>query len=156
MILQTDVLLNKDSAFTFDESGCALFDLTEWAVKKGYYTFSREVFYNDCLQWKKMGIIDYECTVLSWDLLAKELNLPYRIVIEEVDGQITHKLQRQPREDEIQLLRLFNPYSGYKHFVNADNRDNVTYDPLGESKTAEAYYERKGTIVSRRILRRID
>ena len=151
MILQQDKILNDMGGFKFKKFGCALFCLTEYAVRKQYYVFDRDTFYRDCIKWESMGIIDYDCTVLSWDLLCKELGLPYRIVIE--NG--THKLERQPESDEIQVLRLNNPYTGFKHFVNADNRDNVTYDPLGESNTAMAYYERQGTIQSRRILRSI-
>lgn len=151
MILQSDSFLNYNSDIQFKDKGCALFCITEWAVKKGYYVFEREKYLYSCEDWKTRGIIDNECTVLNWNLLCKELNLPYEIVIE--NG--THKLIRPPLPNEIQIMYLKHLELGYKHFVNGDNRDNVIYDPLGESNTAKAYYEHKGILIGRRIFRRV-
>lgn len=151
MILQTDLILNSLSDFSYGDSGCALFVLIDIAVKKQKYVFERESFIHDCEDWFNRELIDKECTILSWDGMLSALNLPYKIVIE--GG--THKLLRHPHENEIQILYLKHLERGYKHFVGADNRDNVTYDPLGESNTAKAYYERKGIIIGRRILREI-
>jgi hypothetical protein len=150
MILQTDKLLNSMSGITFDKSGCALFCLTEVAIRKGFYTFERHQFVKDCERWETKGIIDNEAFVLDWNRLCEALNLPYEIVIES-----THKLQRPPMNGEFQILHILNPYTNYMHFCNADNRDNVTYDPLGESDTAKMFYARKGSLLSRRIFKRV-
>lgn len=153
MIRQDDVLLNSMSELPFEEFGCALFDIQYLSVMHGTNTFKREHFILECENWLKAGVIDDETAILNWDRLCQDSGFPYQLVFE--DG--THKLHpmRELREDELQLLYLYNPDTGYHHFVVADEYDHIMYDSLGESETVRAYKKGKAHIESRRVFRRV-
>lgn len=153
MIRQDDVLLNNMCDFPFEDYGCALFDMKYLSVMHGQGIFQRTSFIEDCFNWEKAGVIDNETTILNWDRLAQDMGLPYRLVFE--NG--THKLDplRKLKDNEIQLLYLFNPETGFHHFVVGDEYDHIIYDSLGESVTGESYKCGTGYIESRRVFRRI-
>ena len=151
MILQSDPWLRENSKLTFEASGCALLAIVEKAVIKGRYNFKHESFLDTCRKLYEEDIIDDECTVLGWNSVLKYIGMgDYEIVIEDE----THLLHRSILPGEFQLLRLYNPETGFRHFVGADQFDNVTYDSLGESKTVEAYRNGRAMIASRRIFRK--
>lgn len=153
MIRQDDEVLNKLSDLPFKDYGCALFDLTYYGVMYGSYVFERGVFLTDCKEWEGSTYITSSTSIASWNGMCSAVNLPYRIVIE--NG--THKLpaDRQCRDDELQLLYLYNPDTGLNHFVCADRDDNITYDSLGDSLTGKAYKDGVGYIESKRVLRHV-
>lgn len=153
MIRQDDVLLKSMSDLPFEEFGCALFDIQYLAVMHGDNTFLRNHFITSCENWVRSKVIDDETTILNWNQLCQDSGLPYRLVFEHG----THKLSplRKLEENELQLLYLYNPETGYHHFVCADENDNITYDSLGVSITAKAYKRGVAVIESRRVLRKI-
>lgn len=148
MFKQTDRQLNN-SPFKFAEFGCGLFDIVYLSAMFGKYIFSRRKFLMDCISWLDMKIIDEDTFINNWDRLASASSLGYRLVIE--NG--THKLpaSRKLKPGELQLLYLYNPETGYRHFVVADENDNITYDSLGDSVTGKAYRRGVAYIESRRV-----
>jgi len=152
MILQTDEWLNRHE-FQYGKGGCALFTMAHFSIVEGKYTFDRESFLKDCRNLHSAGILWRDCTIRNWDRLAQNIGLPFRIVIE--NG--THILppDRPLKEDEVQLLYLYNPQTNLHHFVEGDRNDCIGFDPLGFSVTSEAYRLGHGYIESKRILRRI-
>ena len=153
MIRQDDVLLNSISELPFEDCGCALFDIQYLAVMHGDNTFVRSHFVEMCDNWIMAKVLDHETAILNWDRIAQDSGLPYRLVFE--DG--IHKLNplRKLKENELQLLYLYNPETKIHHFVVGDENDNVVYDSLGSSRTVEAYKRGVGYIESRRVFRRI-
>jgi len=153
MIRQDDILLNNMSDLPFEEYGCALFDVQYLSVMYGENTFKREHFISECENWLRSKVIDKETTILKWDRLLQDSGLPYKLVFE--DG--THKLHsmRELQSGELQLLYLYNPQTGFHHFVVGDEGDHIMYDSLGESETAKAYRKGKAYVESRRVFRRI-
>jgi len=153
MIRQDDVLLNNMSELPFEEFGCALFDIQYLAVMHGTNTFKRDNFLLECENWIKAGVIGKETQILNWNKLCQDSGLPYRLVFEDK----THKLHslRKLEENELQILYLYNPETGFHHFVVGDENDNITYDSLGESVTGKAYKKGVAYIESRRVFRRI-
>ena len=153
MIRQDDILLYAMSELPFKKYGCALFDMEYLSVMHGTGIFRRSTFVKDCEKLVDAKIIDKETAILNWDKLCGYLGLHYRLVFE--DG--THKLHsmRMLKENELQLLYLYNRSTGYHHLVCADRNDNITYDSLGESVTGEAYQHGKAFIESRRVFRKI-
>lgn len=153
MVRQDDEILNRLSKRPLKEYGCALFDILYLAVMYGSYSFTRQGFLNDVENWVRSGVLDKNMTVLDWDRLASDAGLPYRIVIE--NG--THKLpkERKLKSNELQILYLHNPKTGFSHFVVGTEDNNIAYDSLGESVTGKAFKEGTGYIKSKRVLRRI-
>lgn len=153
MIRQDDVLLNSMSEIPFADFACAVFDVQYLAVMYGTNTFKREHFVMECKNWIKSGVLLKNTEIRDWNRLCQDSGLPYRLVFEDR----THKLpaSRKLQEGELQLLYLFNPETGLHHFVVADEGDNITYDSLGNSVTAQAYKRGVGHIESRRVFRRI-
>ena len=151
MIFQTDIELNK-SVFQFDAGGCALFCVVHKAVEEGTYTFEREQFVKDCMHLRFIKVLSTDCTILNWDRLLKYFYLPFELVFN--DG--THKINPdwELEEDEFQLLYLYNPQTGYHHFVEGDHNDNIRYDSLPYSVTSDAYRMGIGHIESKRVFRR--
>ena len=153
MINQNDKKLNRLSSLPFAEYACALFDIIYYGEKYGKYTFELHPFLNDVDNWIKAGTVDLELTIMNWDKLCADIGLPYKLVFENK----THKLpsSRKLKKDEIQLLYLFNPTTGYHHFVCADGNDEILFDSLGNSVTGRAYNKGTGYIETRRVFRRV-
>jgi len=153
MIRQDDVLLNTMSEFPFDKFGCAVMDIQYLSVMHGSNIFTRAHFIDDCENWVKAGVMLPDTSIQNWDKMMQDSGLPYRMVFEHG----THKLDplRKLEENELQLLFLFNPETGFHHFVVGDHGDNIVYDSLGESVTGKAYKEGIAFIESRRVFRRI-
>lgn len=161
MIRQDDYLLNSCSDLPFKEFGCAIMDMiyhgvmwpTEKEVENGKgYIMKRDKFLEDCNHWRKSGALDPDL-VVTWDKIAADIGLPFRLVFE--NG--THKLPptRKLREDEIQIVLLYNPDTKKGHFVVMNQFDEVTYDSLGQSITVGAYDKHRAFIKERRIFRRL-
>jgi len=155
MIRQDDKVLNSVSYLPFEEFACAIFDIAYYGVIHGKYVFERSLFLRDIQRLISDGILDRrELDILNWDKVCKKFKLPYRLVIE--NG--THKLpaDRELQDNELQLLYLFNPATGYHHFVCGNKYNQITLDSLGNSSvTSKAYEDGTGYIESKRVLRRI-
>jgi len=161
MIRQDDTLLNAMSDLPFKEYGCALMceiylgvmwaSEREMSQGKGY-DFQRETFIADCDNWRSSGALSKELDV-NWNKVARDIGLPYRIVIEKG----THRLppERHLKDKEFQVVLLRNPATGLGHFVVMNKYDQVVYDPLGKSVTVLSYEYDMAFIESRRIFRRI-
>ena len=153
MIRQDDVLLNSISDYPFEKYGCAVMDIQNLSVMHGRGVFTRAHFIIDCDNWVKAKVMWKDTEIRNWDKMLQDSGLPYRMVFEHG----THKLNplRKLQDNEIQMLYLYNPETGFHHFVCADAEDNITYDSLGVSVTGAAYRRGVAVIESRRVFRRI-
>lgn len=161
MIRQDDVLLNNMSTHPYKEGGCALmceiFLGVIWPSPEEYeaglgYTFDRKRFVDDCDNWTKSGALTRDL-VVSWNKIAQDIGLPYRIVRE--GG--THVLppSRRLQKGELQIALIYNPRTKYRHFVVMNEDDKIVYDPLGMSVTQQDYAAGIAYIESRRVFRRV-
>jgi hypothetical protein len=151
MIRQDDVILNSKSNIPFREYGCAVFCIQYLAVMYDNKTFTREQFLIDSERWIREGIMRNDTFVLDWNRLAKGSGLNKKLVFEK--GTHILPANRKLKTGEVQLLYLYNPETGYHHFVVGDENDNMMYDSLGLSSTVKAYKKGVAYISSKRVFR---
>lgn len=136
MILQIDTRLKH----IIQTDGCYFMSLLWHCNRLNNIPFSPEkinAFYDSAL---KYGWIEEDCTILNPTAILQHFGVNYKY---------TDKWERPDykcRQGEIEILKFIRPE--HEHFVAGDGNGNVTYDPMGASKTVA-----EGKLQSKRIFR---
>lgn len=151
MVYQFDPELNPNGLNFIKEWGCYFCALLKIAEETRGRKFSAQEAYSVYLAAQYTGIVQKEefnddgtikdgCTVYDPDAL---LHLAGgQGSVRKVSGA-----SYRCAPNERQILRFYNPSTGYRHFVVGDGKGGVDWDPLEKSKTA-----REGYIEEQRII----
>lgn len=128
------------------EEGCYLLAIAELIERVGGVPVDPSVLYQRCFH---RGFIELDCLVKNPAEIVK-IYLGGEWEVSKVGVGYT------PGEKEWEILRFerkeekLGKTEIFSHFVLGDGRGRVLFDPLGDSLTV-----RNGTLVSKRIFRRI-
>jgi len=152
MVYQFDPELNPNGLNFMKEWGCYFCSLLKIAEDQRGRKFSAKEAYSVYLAAMYTGVVQKEefkddgtikdgVTVNDPDALLRIAG--GKGTVRKVDGA-----GYQCAPGERQILRFYNPATGYKHFVVGDGKGKVDWDPLEKSNTVK-----NGYVVEQRIIK---
>lgn len=152
MVYQFDPELNPNGLNFIKEWGCYFCALLKIAEDQRGHKFSAQEAYAVYLAAQYTGIVQKEefnadgtikdgCTVYDPDALLRLAGGSGSV--RKVSGA-----GYQCLANERQILRFYNPQTGYRHFVVGDGKGKVDWDSLEKSNTVKNGYIEEMRIIS--------